>query len=102
MKFNAETQSEKTLTKEEFNEYTQMRAGILNLKGRRSDLFDMLRNAEKQMQAMQSEFASNQELIETAETQFQTYIDDLGKKYELGNGVFNISESEPHVIKIVS
>jgi len=54
MKFNAETQSEKTLTKEEFNEYTQMRAGILNLKGRRSDLFDMLRNAEKQMQAIQS------------------------------------------------
>jgi predicted DNA-binding ArsR family transcriptional regulator len=102
MKFKSDTQSEKTLSKEEFNNYTQMRAGILNLKGKRSDLFDMMRKTEKQMQSLQAEFAQNQEVIENAETQFQDFIDDLGKKYQLGDGIFNISETEPHIIKIVS
>jgi hypothetical protein len=102
MKFKSDTQSEKALSKEEFNNYTQMRAGILNLKGKRSDLFDMMRKTEKQMQSLQAEFAQNQEVIENAETQFQDFIDDLGKKYQLGDGIFNISETEPHIIKIVS
>ena len=102
MKFKSDTQSEKTLSKEEFNNYTQMRAGILNLKGKRSDLFDMMRKTEKQMQSLQAEFAQNQEVIENAETQFQDFIDDLGKKSQLGDGIFNISETEPHIIKIVS
>jgi len=102
MKFKSDIQSEKTLSKEEFNNYTQMRAGILNLKGKRSDLFDMMRKTEKQMQSLQAEFAQNQEVIENAETQFQDFIDDLGKKYQLGDGIFNISETEPHIIKIVS
>ena len=102
MKFKSDTQSEKTLSKEEFNNYTQMRAGILNLKGKRSDLFDMMRKTEKQMQSLQAEFAQNQEVIENAETQFQDFIDDLGKKYQLGDGIFNISETEPHTIELVS
>jgi predicted nuclease with TOPRIM domain len=101
MKFNAETQSEKALTKEEFNNYAQLRSGVLNLKGKRSDIFDMLRNVEKQMASLQEEFRANQEMIEKLEMEFQAFIDDLGKKYELGNGLFNISETEPHVIKIV-
>jgi len=101
MKFNSSTQSEKTLTKEEFNNYAQLRSGVLNLKGKRSDIFDMLRNVEKQMASLQEEFRANQEMIEKLEMEFQAFIDDLGKKYELGNGLFNISETEPHVIKIV-
>jgi predicted nuclease with TOPRIM domain len=101
MKFNSSTQSEKALTKEEFNNYAQLRSGVLNLKGKRSDIFDMLRNIEKQMASLQEEFRANQEMIEKLEMEFQAFIDDLGKKYELGNGLFNISETEPHVIKIV-
>ena len=62
----------------------------------------MMRKTEKQMQSLQAEFAQNQEVIENAETQFQDFIDDLGKKYQLGDGLFNISETEPHIIKIVS
>ena len=54
------------------------------------------------MQSLQAELAQNQEVIENAETQFQDFIDDLGKKYQLGDGIFNISETEPHIIKIVS
>jgi predicted nucleic acid-binding Zn-ribbon protein len=105
MNFNftesANSTSEKALTKEEFNNYTQLRSGILNLKGKRSDIFDEIRNVEKQIEFLQNEFRQNQEIIESAEMDFKNFIDDLAKKYELGNGLFNISETEPHVIKIV-
>ena len=101
MNFKSDKQSEKILSKEDFSAYAQLRSDVLNLKGKRSDLFDMLRNAEKQIASLQEEFRANQEMIEKLEMEFQTFIDDLGKKYELGNGLFNISETEPHVIKIV-
>jgi hypothetical protein len=99
---NSKGYVEKALTKEEFNNYSQLRAGILGLKGKRSDLFDEIRNVERQMEFLQNEFRQNQEIIETSEKDFKKFIDDLAKKYNLGDGLFNISETEPHIIKIVS
>jgi len=99
---NSKGYVEKTLTKEEFNNYSQLRAGILNLKGKRSDLFDEIRNVERQMEFLQNEFRQNQEIIETSEKDFKKFIDDLAKKYNLGDGLFNISENAPHTIELVS
>ena len=57
---------------------------------------------KKQIKRVQEEFLANQGEIDKKEDEFQDFINSLGEKYELGNGIFNISESEPYTIELVS
>ena len=75
--------------------YRTMREEIYQRKIARSDLFDQIRR-------VQEEFLANQGEIDKKEDEFQDFINSLGEKYELGNGIFNISESEPYTIELVS
>ena len=82
--------------------YRTMSEEIYQRKIARSDLFDQIRNLEKQIKRVQEEFLANQGEIDKKEDEFQDFINSLGEKYELGNGIFNISESEPYTIELVS
>jgi|LakMenEpi03Aug12_release.lakeMendotaPanAssembly.Ray.scaffolds.fasta_scaffold23994_1 predicted nucleic acid-binding Zn-ribbon protein len=82
--------------------YRSMRDEIYQRKIARSDLFDQIRSLEKQIKKVQEEFLANQELVDKKEEEFQDFINSLGEKYELGTGIFNISENAPHTIELVS
>jgi len=92
----------KAITHEEFLNYKNQRSSLIEKKNKRSDLLDAIYAIKKQLMAYELSFDQLQEEIDIDSDNLTNFIEDLGIKYELGVGVYNFSETEPHIITEVN
>ena len=89
------------ITHEQFEFYQTLRTSIINNKGKRSDLFDAIHSAKKQLSVLEEQLNSTQDEIDEKSEEFNRFLEFLAQEYQLPAGVYNFAETEPHYISPV-
>lgn len=93
---------QKAITHEQFEFYQALRNSIITNKGKRSDLFDVIHSAKKQLAALEEQLNSIQGEIDEKSEEFNRFLEFLAQEYQLQAGVYNFAETEPHYISYVN
>jgi hypothetical protein len=93
---------EKALTSLEYQEYISLKNSIFAMKAQRSDLTDALYDLKKKLLFLEEEYDKLQESIDQKSDEFSSILESLGQKYELPQGVYNFSDTEPHYITLAN
>lgn len=93
---------QKAITHEQFEIYQGLRNAIISNKGKRSDLFDVIHGAKKQLTALEEQLNSIQNEIDDKSEEFNKFLEYLAQEHQLQAGVYNFADTEPHYISYVN